>query len=725
MRRLATGLCLLTAAWPAAAEPVRIGVLVNWQTAHPETKWQPLAAALTRSVAEREFAVVPLDEPALEAAVAARQVDFVLTHPAHYVLLARRSGLSAPLATLMSQYRGVALHAYGGVIVARADRAGLDGLGDLRGRTVASVGAQSLAGYLAQAGDLAAIGLRQPRDFRLLVTGYPQEKVVEAVLEGSADAGFLLAGVMEEMAADGRLDPARLKVLNRQDLPAFPHAVSTRLYPGWPFAALAHAPEDLSRKVAAALLRLKDDGAAAKALGIHGFTVPANYGAVEALMRKLRAPPFDAVPEFGWGDVWQRYRAWIAALAAAGALVLLLSFRLHRGKRRSEAQARALADERRRLDDIIEATRAGTWEWNVQSGETVFNARWAEIVGYTLEELAPLSIETWARLAHPDDLQRSNALLARHFAGELDHYVCESRMRHKGGHWVWVMDRGRLVSRTPDGKPLLMSGTHQDITPRKQADEEIVELNRSLEKRVRLRTAELETALHELEDFSYAASHDLRAPLRAVDGFAQILGEEYAPRLDEIAQGYLERIRHASRHLSEVIDNLVGLIGVSRKPLALEEVDLGALARGILSELQAREPRAVAVVVVGDGLTARADAELIEVALRRLLHNAWKFTGQAPHARIEFGAAEANGERIFFVADNGAGFNPAYASNLFRPFFRLHRPDEFPGAGIGLAIVQRIVRRHSGRVWATAAPGRGATFHFTLSTPDLHRPEMT
>ncbi|MCC6659193.1 MAG: PhnD/SsuA/transferrin family substrate-binding protein [Rhodocyclaceae bacterium] len=852
LRRLAACLCLLGAASPPfASEPVRIGVLVNRPSAQAEAKWRPLAATLKRTIPEREFAIEALDAPALEAAVAARQLDFVLTQPAHYVLMARRSGLSAPLTTLVGDHRGKPLQVAGGVVIARADSAGLDEMQDLRGKTVATVGTQSLVGFLAQARELAALGIGHPRDFRLLATGYPQDKVVEAVLEGRADAGFLLAGVVEEMAARGRLDLARLKVINRQNLPDFPHAVSTRLYPGWPFAALPHAPADLSRKVAAALLSLEEYPAAV-AMGIHGFTVPANYGAVEELMRELRAPPFDAMPEFTWRDVWARYRAGWAALAIAGALILLLSLRLYLGKRRMGAQARALAEERRRLGDILYGTRAGTWEWNMQSGETVFNARWAEIVGHTLEELAPLSIETWSRLTHPEDLQRSNVLLARHFAGELDNYVCEARMRHKDGHWVWVMDRGRLVSRTPDGRPLLMSGTHQDITARKQADEalrrseerlrlvmeatadgiwdydpvtrctffsdnfvallgyasrdamrpafrlgdalhaedrervlqaqqrsladgaafdetyrlrladgswrwfhgrgmtlqdgagrparfigvltdidamkraeqEIVDLNRQLDARVRLRTAELETALHELEDFSYAASHDLRAPLRAVDGFAQILGEEYAPRLDDAAQGYLQRIRLASRHLSAVIDNMIELIRVTRAELHPAEVDLAGLVRRILGELQAREPRAVDIVV-GDGLTARADPDLIAAALWRLLHNAWKFTGQTPHARIEVGAVDQGGERVFYVADNGAGFDPAYAGRLFRPFFRLHRPDEFSGAGIGLAIVQRIVRRHGSRIWAAAAKDQGATFYFTLSTPDLHRPEMT
>lgn len=848
LRQVLLCLCLPGVALPLwAEEPVRVGVLANRPSAQVDAKWQPLAVHLERLVPGRRFVLVALDVPQLDAAVASRQLDFVLTQPAQYVSLAHRYGLTSPLATLISNHEGKALQAIGGVVVARADRADLARLQDLRGRTVAAVGTESIGGHLAQAYELERIRLRQPKDYRLLVTGMPQDKVVEAVLEGRADAGFLRSGILEAMAAEGRLNAASLKVLNRQDTPAFPQELSTRLYPEWPVAALPHTPEDLMRKVTTALLSVEEHPAAV-AIGIHGFTVPANYGAVEKLMRELRAPPFDEAPAFTWGDVWQRYSGWLSAVAAAMGAILLLTIRLHLSRRRleeekirAEVQAGLVAEERRRLGDIIEATRAGTWEWNVQTGEAKSNERWAEITGHSLEELAPLSIQTWIRLVHPDDLQNANRLLERHFSGELEHYVCELRMRHKDGHWVWVMDRGQVVSRMGDGKPLLVSGTHQDITDRKRAEEalrrneerlslvmeatadgiwdfdpvarqtyfsdhfvahlgygsrgemkeafhisdalhpedrdrvlramqccmeegiafdetyrlrradgryrwfqgrgmpvmdeagcalrfigaisdieemkqneqRIVDLNRTLEERVRQRTAELETALHELEDFSYAASHDLRAPLRAVDGFAQILGEEYAPRLDDAAQGYLTRIRAASRHLSEVIDNMIELMHVTRIPLEMAEVDLSAIGRRLLGELQARSGRTI-TIQVADGLAARADADLIAVALRNLVQNAWKFTSGTPDARIELGTTRLDGESVFFVADNGAGFDPAFSGRLFRPFFRLHRPGEFPGAGIGLAIVQRIIRRHGGGIWATAAPGKGATFYFTL-----------
>lgn len=839
--RLAAMLCLLGASWPLhAEEPVRIGVLANRRAALEQAAWTPLAASLQRSIPERDFVIEALDASALEAAVATRRVDFVLTHASHYILMARRSGLSAPLATLVKSHRGQPLRAFGGAVIVRAERADLAELKDLRGATVAAANTGSLVGYLAQARELAAIGMVQPRDYRLIETGFLHEKVVEAVLAGRADAGFLLGGVMESLAEKGGLDLARLKVLNRQSLPGYPFAVSTPLTPGQPFAALPHIQDDLSRKVVAALLAITDSGVAS-ALNIHGFTVPANYDGVAALMRELRAPPFDLAPAFTWHDVWSRYRAWLAGMVALAALLLLLSVRLLLAQRRAQAQAVVLAGERRRLGDIIEATQTATWEWNVQSGELRLNERWAEIVGYRLEELTPLSIETWARFTHPEDHRHALGLLERHFAGEADRYECEERKRHKDGHWVWVAVSGRLVSRTPDGQPLLMSGMHQDITERKLAEEalrrneerlrlvmeatadgiwdydqdtwqtffsdhyvallgyasiealrqgfridralhaedrdrvlaaqkrsieqgavfdetfqlqradgqyrwfhgrgmtvrneqgnirrfigaltdidrakraelEILEFNRTLEQRVRQRTAELETALRELEEFSYAASHDLRSPLRAIAGFAQILGEEYAARLDEAAQGYLGRIRGASQHLSETIDGMHDLMRFARAELRPREVDLSALARGILEQFQAREPRTVAIRVA-DGLLARADPELAAVFLRGLLHNAWKFTGRTPGARIEFGATGMDGERAFFVADNGAGFDPAHAKRLFKPFFKLHAPGEFPGVGIGTAIVRRIVQRHGGRIWATAAPGQGATFFFTL-----------
>jgi len=239
-------------------------------------------------------------------------------------------------------------------------------------------------------------------------------------------------------------------------------------------------------------------------------------------------------------------------------------------------------------------------------------------------------------------------------------------------------------------------------------------LNAPLEQQLRERTAELEAARAELEAFAYSISHDLRAPLRSIVGFAKVIEEDYADRVDAEGRDALRRVRTAARKMAEQLDDMLKLSRVSRSELTREPVDLGKLARAIAAELAAAEPRPGVVFDVAPGLVAWGDRRLLALLLRNLLGNAWKFTSAHASARIEIGVTNAAGEPAYFVRDNGAGFDMADASRLFTPFQRLHGIAEFPGTGIGLAIVRCIVQRHGGRIWAEGAVQNGATFYFTL-----------
>lgn len=250
-----------------------------------------------------------------------------------------------------------------------------------------------------------------------------------------------------------------------------------------------------------------------------------------------------------------------------------------------------------------------------------------------------------------------------------------------------------------------------------EANERLHELNRDIE----ARNAELlrakesaEAASSELEAFSYSVSHDLRAPLRSIDGFSQALLEDCADRLDDDGKKYLRYVREAAQQMGELIDDLLNLARVTRAELRREPVNLSDLARSVLERLRESEPRRTVEVFVQDGLTAEGDPRLLDVVLTNLLGNAWKFTGNRASARIEFAAIAGKDPPVYLVRDNGAGFDAAYAGKLFGVFQRLHSSHEFEGTGIGLATVQRIVSRHSGRVWAEAELDRGATFYFTL-----------
>ena len=254
----------------------------------------------------------------------------------------------------------------------------------------------------------------------------------------------------------------------------------------------------------------------------------------------------------------------------------------------------------------------------------------------------------------------------------------------------------------------------RDITKRKLIEQQIQQLNAELEQRVRDRTVQLEVANRELESFSYSVSHDLRGPLRGIDGWSLALVEEYRDKLDAQACEYLDYIRSDAQRMGQLIDDMLRLAQVSRGRMALTSVDMGALSQAVAARLQERQPSRRVEFKVEPGLTASGDAGLLEIALTNLIDNAWKFSGKRPVARIEFGRTEVDGHPAFFIRDNGVGFDMAYVHKLFGPFQRLHKSSEFPGTGIGLAIVQRVVHRHNGRVWAEAQPDGGATFYFTL-----------
>ncbi len=249
---------------------------------------------------------------------------------------------------------------------------------------------------------------------------------------------------------------------------------------------------------------------------------------------------------------------------------------------------------------------------------------------------------------------------------------------------------------------------------RRQREKEVRELNKELEQRVMERTAQLEATNKELDAFSYSVSHDLRAPLRAISGFSEALLDEYGEKLDEEGKTYLRYLQEGSHEMSDLIDGLLKLSRSTRGGIALEPVDLSAIAAMVAEELRKAEPERRMSVHIEPSVEAFADPRLLRVVMENLLGNAWKYTSRTAEACIEFGVEEQEGKTVYFVRDNGAGFDMGYANQLFLPFHRLHKTSEFSGIGIGLATVERIIHRHDGRIWARAAVGEGATFFFTL-----------
>jgi PAS domain S-box-containing protein len=254
------------------------------------------------------------------------------------------------------------------------------------------------------------------------------------------------------------------------------------------------------------------------------------------------------------------------------------------------------------------------------------------------------------------------------------------------------------------GKERIILLAIEDITDRKKTEDEL-----------RQRTAELESSNKELEAFSYSVSHDLRTPLRSMAGFSTALLEDYSERLDEDGKLYLRKIQDSSELMGQIMDDLLKLSRVTRSEINFEKVNLSDLAKTLVSELQQEEPERKGKVIIAEGMNVRGDRNLLSLVLQNLLGNAWKYTGRTAAPEIEMGVTDNKGKQAYFIRDNGVGFNMEYVDKLFKPFQRLHMAHEFPGTGIGLATVQRIIRRHGGEVWAEGKVGEGATFYFTLN----------
>jgi PAS domain S-box-containing protein len=376
------------------------------------------------------------------------------------------------------------------------------------------------------------------------------------------------------------------------------------------------------------------------------------------------------------------------------------------------AQA-ALRESEERLRALFDNAPVGIDELTASGDLVRANPCFCEIIGYSAGELHGMRLQD---ISHPGDLDADLAGLQRLFSGEIDTYSMDKRYLRSDGEVVWA-EVNRAAVRSQDGNPLQLIGVVRDVTAQHRAEAEVRALNADLEARVYQRTAELERANKNLAAFTYSVSHDLRAPLRALSGFSEALLEDCGDQLDETGRGYAGRIQAASERMGALIDDLLLLSRVSRADMNLTPVDLSAEVASIAVELQSAEPGRQVRFAIQEGIWVTADRPLIRSVVQNLLENAWKFTARRDGASIEFGTTTADDAGVcYYLRDNGAGFDPAYAGKLFQPFQRLHAASEFPGTGIGLASVQRIIDRHGGRTWAEGAVGGGATFYFTLGT---------
>lgn len=359
--------------------------------------------------------------------------------------------------------------------------------------------------------------------------------------------------------------------------------------------------------------------------------------------------------------------------------------------RQEEARLRSLLAAA--PDPIITVTDDGRIDFINARGEELFGFAPGLLVGAPVERLIP-------------DWRRAPAVAAVLARAGCDESGPLTGVRADGSRFPVELSAGALDR---DGR-IFVTAIVRDVTEREAAAREINDLNQRLERHV----GQLTTLNAELESFSYSVSHDLRGPLRSIDGFSALLLEDYGALLNEEGRGYLQRVRAATARMSDLIEGLLRLSRITRTELRRERVDLSALVRFIAEGLARDAPERAVTFDIEEGLGAEGDRALLTVALENLIGNAWKFTARCPAGRIAFGCERQEGGEVFYVRDNGAGFEMAFAGKLFAPFERLHDAGEFPGSGIGLATVARIIQRHGGRVWAEGRPGEGAVFRFTL-----------
>jgi PAS domain S-box-containing protein len=731
--------CLLSVTLPVipayGADPVRIGVLAFRPKAQTLAQWQPLATSLKQAMPQRDFVVEALTYPELEEAVAQRKLDFLLTNPGHYVLLTKRAGLSAPLATLAVDENGQRITVFGGVIFSRAEQA-IDTLRDIKGKTIAISSNTSLGGYEMQAYELSLAGVRLPQDAQLLTTGMPHDNVVYAVQTGRADAGFVRSGVLEGMAREGKLDLKQIKVLNRQEQPNFPVQVSTRLYPEWPFAHLPHIDEDLARHVTAALFLLKEDSVTARAIGIRGFSVPADYTPVEDLLRELRLPPFEVAPPFTLQDVWARYRWPMVGGFLALGLILLLGGWLLLTRRKLEAkhhvvlrQQQQLQESETRLRTIIENEPECIKIVDAQGLLTQMNpAGLAMIEADSLEQVAGRPV---LNVIAPEYRDAFTQLHQRVLAGESMQMVFEILGIKGGRRWletnaVPMMDKGATVH----------LAVTRDITERKHAESELQRHRDRLEELVEERTVALSIAKEAAEAANRAKStflanmsHELRTPMNAIMGMTALaLRRSSDPKQSE----QLSKAIHASQRLLGIINDILDISKIEAERLTLEQTPfkLGGVLENLRSLLGGKisEKGLKLLIDISPDLSSQplqGDPLRLGQILLNLTGNALKFTAEGSISLRVLRAEDFPSAVLlrFEIHDTGIGISSEDQQRLFNAFEQADGSTtrRYGGTGLGLAISKRLAQMMSGTIGVDSQPGAGSTFWFTAKLNKFDR----
>ena len=581
----------------SADKIIKIGVRAHSGIDKAMIKWQPTADHLSNSIPGFQFEIHPyININSLQDAIQHRVYDFILSNPSSYAEMEVNYGIKA-LATLKNKRGDQAYSQYGAVIFTRSDRADIVTLSDIKHKTFMSVAPKAFGGWRVALFEFLKNDINPYTDFAHIQYGTLQESVVYAVEKNIVDAGTVRTDMLERMAASGEIDLNNFKVINQKRVRDFSFLLSTSLYPEWPFSALEHTPEELTKAVFQALMTIEKTQPAAVAGMYDGWEQPRSYKQVHELLKSLNVSPYNTDQKINFSELIKANWVWIAGIILS---IILIS----------------------------------------------------------------LFIAYLARLNKQLINAKTNLL-------------CE-------------------------------------IDERKQAESELTEYKAQLEHMVTKRTSELEMSNKELEAYSYSIAHDLRSPLRAITSFSQILSEDADKKLDDEEKEYLSRIINAGKLMANLIDDILNLSKVTRTQIKPSLIDLSKLSESIIADLSSQSNYRNTDWIIESNLTAKGDSRLLKMLLQNLLGNAYKFCNKDTKPRVELGTSTFEGKPIFYVKDNGIGIEENYFSKIFKPFERLVRSDEFEGTGIGLATVQRIIDRHSGKIWVESEINKGTTFYFQL-----------
>jgi PAS domain S-box-containing protein len=717
--------CLACYSELALSDEIKIGVRAYRGADSALKRWQSTADYLNNNIPEHTFVLIPFEiNSLLNQAVSRSEFDFVLTNPASHVEQNIRYGV-VPIATLINKRDGNGYMQFGSVIFTRADKEDINNISDLLGKTFMGADEQGFGGWRIAWLELLHHGINPYEDFeRLSFGGGIQQNVVFAVRDGKVDAGSVRTDMLERMAQKGEIQLNDFKVLGAKQTKGFDFFHSTKLYPEWPLAKLSHTPDELARKVAAVLYKIPSDSEAAKAGNYVGWTVPLDYTPVDKLLKELHVGPYKTVPPLSWYEVVAKY--WHYSLVFATILItitfiLTIVARSNKRLKLAHTTLQNEIEERNRISEELKTSRRMLqlvldnipvrvfWK-DKNSNYLGCNKLFAHDAGLkSPEDLVGKSDYDmgWKEQA---ELYRSDDQKVIQLAKPKLHF--EEPQTAPDGKIIWL-ETSKIPLTDLDNNIIGVLGTYADITDRKQSQEELEAYKQQLEDMVYERTAALEASNKELESYSYSIAHDLRSPLRSLVSFSQIIAEDAAPKLNHEELDALDRIISAGKHMAELIDDILELSKITRQEIKLTTINITAIAQEIANNLTELNSGIVIEWNIQDNMFEHGDVQLLRLMMQNLIDNALKFTSNTKNPKIEIGQRTKDNTNIYYVRDNGVGFDMQYKEKVFMPFQRLHA-NEFDGTGIGLATVQRIVQRHGGHIWAEANPDNGATFYFTL-----------